>query len=89
MIYWMVVGLLALAEWYRADGHHIRNRAMVATLTMAGGLLLGVPLLFALGLAAATWFWAMIPLQWPRASAAAGIAAGAGITGWALGLSLS
>lgn len=85
----MVVGTLSLADRYRRDGHHIGNRAAVAALTLGGALLIGVPMLPALALATAVCIWAMIPMQWPRASAAAGMAAGAGIMGWALGLPLS
>ena len=87
-MYWVVVGLMTAASWYRSDGHHIRNRAAVAALTLFGALLLDMPLLMAVALAAAIWVWAMIPMQWPRASAVAGISAGVGIMGWALDVSL-
>lgn len=87
-MYWVVVGLMTAASWYRSDGHHIRNRAAVAALGLLGALLLGMPVVLAMVLAAATWIWAMIPMQWPRASAAAGIAAGIGFMGWALDVSL-
>ncbi len=87
-MYWVVVGLMTIADWYRGDGHHIRNRASVAALVAVGALLLDIPLWGALLLAAGAWIWAMVPMQWPRATGAAGLAAGAGIMAWALDLSL-
>jgi hypothetical protein len=87
-MYWVVVGMMPVASWYRDNGHHTRNRAAVATLMLVGALMLSIPLFPAIAMAAATWIWAMVPMQWPRASAAAAIAAGAGIMRWALDVPL-
>ncbi|WP_203074401.1 hypothetical protein [Falsiroseomonas ponticola] len=87
-MYWVVVGLATFADWFRHEGHHIRNRTILAALVTGGALLLEAPLWAALMLAAGIWIWAAMPMQWPRATSAAGIAAGAGIMAWALDLSL-
>ena len=83
----LVAGLIA-AHWYRAGGCHLVNRGIVAGLILLGGMLAGVPALLAIGLGLAGAGWAAVPMQWDRASAAAGIAFGAGVTCWAVDVSL-
>jgi hypothetical protein len=86
--YWFVVAGVSAAHWYRSGGNHLVNRGFVAGLILLGGLLAGVPALVALGIGIAGAVWAAMPMQWDRAIGAAGIAFGAGVACWAVGVSL-